>query len=459
MNRPGPVLAALPLLAMIAAAPAAAAEPLRIDDAWATPDWLSLSGSYRLRYEWLDNTFRAVDPGTDDLIVSRLRFKAEARMQNGLRFGAELQDSRAWGAGTGTPLGTDDVNAFEPLQAYAGYRVANAFRPGDQFDLLIGRFTFGLGSNRLVGEHVFRNTRGAFTGVKFDWSPANAPRLQAFVTRPVAREPSRRGALEDNEIELDEDANTVFWGVHVDRLRAGDLDAELYLYGIDDGDTAQRPTRNRNFLTLGGRLLGRAGVYSWSAEAALQSGSVRETALPADRTELDHEAWLIQTRIGRSFDSSWSPRLSLRLDAISGDRRPGDGDNERFDSLFGPARFDFGHTGIYGALRRENLYSAGVYADFTPFADSAWMIGYRAAWLASRRDSFGASGLRDPAGDSGRFAAHQVETRFRWELAPGNLRFEAGGAMLFKGEFLTDAPGAPPPSDTIYLYTNLLVTF
>ena len=447
------------LLAIIAVQPRAAAEPLRVDDAWGTPEWLSLSGSYRLRYEWLDNTFRPVDPGTDDLIVSRLRFKAEARPGNGLRFGAELQDSRAWGAGTGTPLGTDDVNAFEPLQLYAGVRLADAFRPGDTFDALIGRFTFGLGSNRFVGEHQFRNTRNAFTGAKFAWAQANSPRLQAFVTRPVARRPSARGPLEDNEVEFDEDSRSVFWGLHADRLRFGELDAEVYLYGIDDADTVSRPTRNRNFLTFGARVLGRSGAWSWSAEAALQSGTIRESAQASDTTDLDHEAWLLQTSLGRSFDATWSPRLSLRLDAISGDRRPGDGDNEGFDSLFGPGRFDFGPTGIYGVLRRTNLYSTGAYVDLVPFTDATWQFGYRAAWLQSRRDSFGGSGLRDVAGDSGRFAGHQIETRFRLELAADNLRFEAGGALLLKGEFLTDAPGAPPSGDTIFVYTNLLLTF
>ena len=84
------------LLAMLCPALAQAqGEPQRQEPAAETRDRLSISGSFRLRYESMDNTFRVVGPGQDELLLSRLLVHAQV---NGERFygGFELQDSRAW---------------------------------------------------------------------------------------------------------------------------------------------------------------------------------------------------------------------------------------------------------------------------------------------------------------------------------------------------------------------------
>lgn len=434
------------------------AEPWRLDDALDTPDWLNLSGSYRLRYEWLDNPFRVINSGSDELLVSRLRLKAEAANDT-WRAGVELQDSRAWLADNGTPLFTDDVNVLEPLQFYVGLRGRNWISAGDAVDITVGRFTMGMGSNRLIGEHIFRNTRSAFDGARAAWTPQSGPRVQAFLTNPVIRLPRQPSELRDNKFELDEAANTVFWGVHVDRLRFAGLDAEVYLYGLDESYGPRNPLLSRNYLTTGFRLIEDGPDWSWQLETIYQFGDVRSTRLPEDTSRLDHSAWLLHAHLGRTFGGAWRPEIELRYDFGSGDKRPGDGNNERFDDLYGPLRFDTGPTGIYGALRRNNISSPGVYANLHPGEQSVWMIGYKAVWLAERRDFFAATALRDPQGQSGSFVGHQVETRFRWNVLPGAFRFETGAAILFKGEFLKNAPLAPPGGDTVFLYSNFLLTF
>jgi hypothetical protein len=448
------VLLTLPLLR-----PAEADDPWRIDDAWTPPDWLSISGSHQLRYQWLDNTYRIIDPGTDDLLESRLLFAAEARVTETLRLGAELQDSRAWGAGARTPLNTTNVNALEPLQLYAGLTLRDLFAEDETLDLRLGRFTMQMGSNRYIARHIYRNALQAHTGATLIWSRQDGPRLQLFATNPVRRLPFERSALEDNEIRFDEDSATVFWGAHLDGLAFGAADAAVYLFGIDDSDTTRRPTRNRNYLTAGFRLLGADEDWYWELESAYQFGTVRETILPGDTEDLDHRAWLLHADIGRRLTGRWRPVVELRYDYASGDDRPGDDSNERFDSLFGPLRFDYGPTSIYNAIRRENSSALGLYLTVAPDDSVRWMTGYRAAWLASARDRFGASGLRDPAGASGNFVGHQIETRYRWDLLPGNLQLEFGGALLLKGEFLEDAPLAPDTGNTIYLYTMLTTRF
>ncbi len=435
------------------------AEPWRVQDKWALPGWLSVSGDHQLRYEWMDNTFRAVDPGTDDLLLSRLLVWAEASISDGVRFGVELQDTRAWGAESGTPLTNTFVNALEPLQIYAGFTARDLFAENETIDLRLGRFTMQMGSNRFVARHIYRNALQAHTGANVIWAREGGPRLQLFITNPVIRLPADPDGLRDNDVKFDEDSETLFWGAHLDRLRFGSADAAVYLFGIDDSDTDRRPTFNRNYVTAGFRLLGDDDDWYWELESAYQFGSVRDSLSPADVDNLDHRAWLLHADIGRRLNGRWNPVVELRFDYASGDDRPGDSSNERFDALFGPLRFDYGPTSIYNLVRRENSNTTGLYVTVSPREGTAWMTGYRAAWLASDRDRLRGSLLRDPAGDSGSFLGHQIETRFRWSLAPGNLRLELGGAVLFKGEFLEDAPLAPDTGNTVYLYTQLTSSF
>ena len=377
-----------------------------------------------MRYEWLEHPFAAGALGTDKLLVSRLMLAAEARPSDAFRFGVELVDARAWGAENDTPLGTDDVNALEPLQIYAGFRTADIFEAGDSLDVRIGRITLGMGSNRFVARHIYRQTLQAHTGASVDWSRKDGIRVQAFATRPVSRLPSDRAGLDNNDIEFDEDSYTSFWGLHVDGWRFSNANASVYLFGIDDSRSGSSPAKLRNYLTGGFRLLDNADNWTWELETAWQQGTVRAISAGGAAERLDHRALMVHADIGRRFNTTWSPHVELRIDFATGDDQPDDLDSERFDTLFGPLRFDFGPTGIFNAVRRANTVTAGLYLNLSPRSNMRWMTGYRSAWLDSRRDSFGGSGLRDVSGGSGRFVGHQVETRFRWEVIPGNLRWE-----------------------------------
>jgi hypothetical protein len=150
--------------------------------------------------------------------------------------------------------------------------------------------------------------------------------------------------------------------------------------------------------------------------------------------------------------------LFLHYTYASGDRDPFDGSNERFDTLFGARRFEFGPTSIYGAFSRSNINSPGIRLQLR--REPRWnaFIDYRAVWLASARDEWGGTGVRDPSGNSGSFVGQQVEMRLRWKLLPGNLMLEAGYAHLFAGEFIDEAPNSNG-GDTNYVYTQMLLRF
>lgn len=159
------------------------------------------------------------------------------------------------------------------------------------------------------------------------------------------------------------------------------------------------------------------------------------------------------------MDVPGSPRLVLQYDYASGDTDPNDTDNSRFDTLFGARRFKFGPTGIYGPFDRGNINSPGFRIEAKPSMNLVGFIGYRAAWLASRKDELTTGEIRDECGASGRFLGHQLEGRLRYKLFSGSFENEIGGAYLFKGAFLRNAPDTPSSTNVIYFYMQKILKF
>jgi hypothetical protein len=448
------LVALLLALLSVGAVQAQGGSPSQKSDA-ESPDRLSISGSFRLRYESMDNTYRLVGPSQDELLVSRLLVHAKI---DGERFygGFELQDSRAWLEEDLTPLGTDDVNALEPLQAYIGYK-------NDNLDIQVGRMTMDVGGRRLISRNRMRNTINAFTGVRARWSKPGSVGVDAFLTMPVARLPNNleRDRMRDNEFELDQEHwERILWGLHLSDLRISSrFESEAYLIGIREEDRPGLPTRNRDFLTVGARVHHSGEVWAYELEAAIQHGTSRASSLPTDTTDLDNRAWFTHAEVSRKLPGSWDPRVILRFDYASGDDNPDDDEFNRFDTLYGDRRWEFGPTGIYGALTRSNILSPGIALRSKPSSSTDFRIDYRPAWLASKRDVMPTAGLRDRDGLSGSFIGHQVDLRWRWWPGLPNVTVDFSAAYLWKGEFLKNAPGAPPPSNTAYAYISTSIAF
>ncbi len=454
------------LLAMTAAigGPAFAedAKPFRIDEALKTPDWLTISGSQRTRYESLDGQFRAGGSGGDQLLSLRNILKVEAKFDN-IRFVGELWDVRNYLADSGTTVGSGEANALEPVQAYVAVNVGDIFGEGSKTEILGGRFATNIGSRRLVGLNNFRMTTNAFTGVMSTTAFASGDQLIALYTLPQRRQPTNRADRIDNKIEFDDESfDQQFWGVHYTRKKLfGDLSGEFFIFGLKERDDTGFNTANREIFTPGARLFSKptAGKVDVEFEGGYQFGERRASTSALDTTDLDVKAAYLHGEVGYSFDATWSPRIAFEYEYATGDKDPTDNEYNRFDGLFGPRRFDFGPTGIYGPLERSNLSSPGVRVEVAPSKRADAFAFYRAIWLDEAVDTFGQTGVRDPAGASGRFAGHQIEARFRYWLVPKNVRLDIGGAYLFAGEFLENAPNATGEGDTAYFYSDIEFTF
>ena len=437
------------------------AKPFRLQEALGLPDWLSLSVQSRYRYETLDSQFRAGGSGGDQALVTQTTALLEAGSRTA-RIGLEMIDARAMLDDTGTTLDNTVVDSAELLQAYGNFKFANLPGVEGTNELKIGRQTLDFGSRRLVARNKFRNTINSFTGLDWKFAARDGWSTEAFVAAPVSRLPTDKPSLLDNDAAWnEEDFGTVFWLVGV---RSGALPGgarlEGYVMGLHESDDVFA-TRNRDLVTPGFRLLREPAVasFDYQLEVALQAGTVRADDKATTVRELDHFAHYETLQLGYTFKAPWSPRLAAMFDYASGDSDPTDGNSGRFDTLFGARRFDYGPTGLWGAFSRANLVSPGARVTAKPLKDVQAMLGYRAFWLAEERDAWAAARVSDATGRSGSFIGNELEFSLSWNVLPGNVALEVGGALLVDGEFPERAPNGSGEGDSSYLYTQVSLSF
>ncbi len=432
-----------------------------LHDAAGLPDWLRFSIEHRTRYEVMNNVFRKDAHGNDQVLAFRTLVFAEARYGS-FRLGGEFADSRIALDSPGTPVNTSLVNQAELLQAYLAWEGRNLFGSGLDLDIQGGRQTLDFGSRRLIARNRYRNTINGFNGVHLRLQRRSTWQWRSFFLFPVARLPSDNSSLRRDQTEFDEEhAGTFFTGAFFgfDRL-PWQTRGELYAYYLHEEDSDRLASKNRKLWTPGLRWYRspQVGRLDFELEMVLQTGSSRVSTTATD--DLDHFAWFGHAAVGYTFDLPWQPRLLAQYDYASGDDDPNDGKNQRFDTLFGARRFEFGPTSIWGAFARANLNSPGFRVQVKPAQGVSGFFAYRAFWLAEKRDAWTGAGLQDPTGRSGRFLGHQVELRARWHAIPHRLTLEAGWAHLFKGKFARNAPGAPRnQGDADYFYTQTTLSF
>ncbi len=414
---------------------------------------LTLSGSVRLRFETIDGQARAGFNGSDQLVDLRTTLFAEYRT-GPFRFGAELYDSRAYGANIGTPLSTSEVDAFELVQAYVAADLP--LGGGTKATVQAGRFVLSLGSRRLIANDEYRNTTNAFTGLRGDVALTGGRHATVFYVLPNVRLPDDGAGLRRNGVKVDRQSfDQVLWGGLASAPRAvGGASAEIALYHFGERDAPGRQTRDRSLNSVGVRLYRdpAAGKIDYEFEPIYQFGRTSLDLAPTSARQ-SVDAWFVHAELGYSHGRGWKPHVSLEFDVASGDRAGGS--YNRFDPLFGMRRGDFAPGGLYNALARTNLVTPGVRVEVTPSKRVDAFVSYRALWLESASDAFATTGVRDATGRSGNFAGHQLEARVRYWLIPATLRFEADANLLLKGGVLNRAPNAPRDGDTRYLSLNL----
>ncbi|HEX5421010.1 MAG TPA: alginate export family protein [Gammaproteobacteria bacterium] len=416
----------------------------------------SLTGRHRVRYEALDPQFR-VQPDTHDQVFDLRTDVLLGAHWSHVGVVAELMDSRGELNDAGSTVSTSVADTVEPLQAYVDW-TGRFSATGAENTFRAGRITLDVGKRRLIARNRFRNTSNSFLG--FDWT-RKGPQgrtLQAFYLRPMRILPNDKSALLDNEQRFDRsDPHTDLWGAFYGFPSARSRDrVELYAVQL----TADEKSDRRDLTTVGTRVYRSSspGKWHYAVEAMWQTGTSTGTVAGVSRSGLDHDAYFAHVEFGYAFTAPGKPDLMFQYDTATGDRDPNDDRDQRFDTLYGSRRADFGPTGIYGPFARANLDTPGLRLGFVPAKRWKGMAAYRTYHLQSDRDAWTTTNLRDPSGQSGDSLGWQAETQFQWNGVKNRLGVEAGYAYFSKGSFVKrTAPNQSSPSN--YFYTALTVSF
>lgn len=453
------LVALLAVSALGAVATPAQADAPTLQGALGNPEGLTVSGSVRVRYEAIGGQLRAGLDREEELLAIKSTLLVEYK-DGPWRIGGELADSRTYLGSADGSVTSNDVNTFEPIQAYVGLDLKDALGKGTRASLQAGRFSMNLGSQRFLSSDQYRNAPGSYTGVRADLKAADGTSATLFYVLPQIHLPDDAASVLANKTAFDRESFDLqlFGGLISHPKTVAGASAELGYYRLLEKDWHGHPTRDRNLHTFTARLLRepKAGKLDFEVEGAWQLGRISTSAAANAPTEA-LDAGLVHASVGYLFPGHAKAHVTLAYDWVSGDR-PG-GSYNRFDTLFGMRRAEWGPSGLFSAIGRANITGPSVRFEVAPGKRFDAMVLYRAMWLASRTDAFSTTGVVDKTGASGSFAGHQVDTRLRYWLVPGFLRAEANFDWIAKGRFLKTAPNAPATGNTRYGAFGLTATF
>ncbi len=444
---------------------AIAEDAFRFDDH--LPEYLSISGETRMRYETLDGQFRAGGTGSDQMLL--FRTLVHTKLDTGpITFGLELQDSRTYLDDDGTPNSSSITNPLDILQLYAQFDTFGLLGSDSKTNVKIGRQTVSIGSKRQIERVSFANVIKAYTGVHALSKNDRGDELHFAYVVPIDRNPADRiNDLDDNSLSGDsEEWDRRIWAIHYRRANfipsiAEDIWGEVFVYGLNEEDNSTTATPNRDYIGPGFRLYRKPKTKQWDmdVEGVWRTGSRRATSLPTDTTDLDVDAQMLFSAVGYTFNAPWQPRLALEYYYASGDEDPSDNKFDQYERLFGSRRTDLNNTSIHGPLTPANLSAPGARIQVKP--NDRWdaRLAYSAAFLASDTDAWVIAKQRDATGQSGDFIGHTLDGRARYWVIPDSLRFDMGASVFLKGDFAKNAPNASDEDETFFGYTAFIFSF
>jgi hypothetical protein len=413
------------------------------------------------RFEALEGQYRRANNGSSDQVFI-YRSAIEGHYTHGTTmFSVELLDARQALADAGTPLTRRSVDAANLQQLYLTWRWPKAFGTS-KVDLNVGRQTLNFGSRRLISRST-SNVPVSFTGAVANLQREQGDKWTVFALAPVLNYPIARADIFDNRIERDKESRgTRFTGVFVqmpeDQLA---WRREYYAFHLHEEDAGGEEVADLDISSAGMHLYSSEvlGKLDYDVEAVLQTGKSRASSAPSDVRDLSHRAYFYHLALGYSLDAPLAPHLQLLYDFASGDKHPSDGENNRFDTLFGARRSEFGPSSLYGPFYRANLSTLGLRLSVNPSSALEMTFTLREFALASSRDEWGKSAWVDSSGQAGRDLGRHLETRMRWDAIPGNFMVDTGMVWLHSGDFPREVSLGNTPSLTRYAYVQTSLSF
>jgi len=387
--------------------------------------YLSLGVNLRERLETNDAPLFGIGSAqSDTYLIQRVEVHADAHLGQHWQFFVQLQDARAFGKNTVSPV---DRNPLDLEQAFATYTGALG---GGTVKVRVGRQEMAFDLQRFIAARDGPNVRQAFDAVWADYEYGKW-RFIGYATQPV----QNRNASDFDDVS---NRNLTFSGVRFERQSVGPGDLSGYW--------SRYNRKNARFLDASGpehrdvwdlRYSGTQGRFDWDLETMLQSGTVGSNTIGA---------WAVGSIAGYRLDAPWSPRIALQVDAASGDRHPHDGRVGTFNPLF-PNGYYFTLAGFTGY---SNLIHVKPSVTLKPAPNLSLLGALGFQWRETTGDAvYQQANVAVPgtAGKGGSWTGMYVQLRADWTIAANLIgaveavHFQVGDAIRQAGGHNADYVG------------------
>lgn len=391
----------------------------------------SLGGEARLRYERFENGGFGRDP--DDrsgYLLQRYLLHGDLHLNRDARVFAQLESSRENGR-RGGPRASDE-NLLDVNQAFVEWTPYR--REEDRATLRFGRQEVEIGSSQFTSARNGLNDRLSFEGVRA-FGEISGWRFHAMATRVV---PTVRGTFDDHT-RPDETLSGVFLARSHAWLPGGN--AVVYASRRTDPTTRyQEGALREERITAGTRWWGRGEQWDYNYEIGLQRGDFGPGAI---------RAWYLSTDTGWTLpEHPGRPRLGLRFNIGSGDRRAGDGTLGTFSPLFASTAY----SGLAGLVGPSNSVALAPSVTWELDETKTLTAGAISFWRQTTGDgiyNIFSEVQRSPAGSTARHVGTQATVQFVWQVTP-HATWLTVLSYFEAGQFLKESP---PGENVTYLTT------
>ncbi len=398
-------------------------------EAFKNIDWIDAGLSSRLRFEYRDNDYRRSVDKTDNLLLWRTQaYFGVKNILDPLRFAIELQDSRRYHSKFARSTG--DVNKLDVFQAYGELYFKNPLILDRPLSLRAGRMAFELMDRKMLARDDWGNTGTNFQGFRATiGEKENDWQLDSFAMQPMEK-------LLERSDEVSKD-KWVYGGIFSWRRWSEILTLQPFFLKLTQAKSASSLT-TRNINSPGLRLYGTFGSgFDYDLIGVYQFGESESEPT---------RAYAYATELGYSSKQAWNPRYSLVYGYASGDKKPGDGKNQRFERFYGFNR----SWSNSNHIEWENIEILKGRIEFQPDTKLRFESSYSFYWLASGTDELERANLRDSSGSSGDYVGRDFDFRAHYEISD-NLRSTLGYAHFMPGKFTKNTSHRTGDSDFVYL--------
>ena len=394
--------------------------------------FLTVGGEIREWYEGYHNASWGY--GTQDAngyLLQRLSVYSDIHAASRIRLFVQLtSDIEAGRDGGPRPVIDESKLFFE--EAFADVTLSE--KASDKLVLRLGRQEFELGDGRLVDVREGPNVRQTFDGAGLNWK-VSSWNIDAFALKPVLNGTGVFDAPPDH--------GSTFWGVYAvhpnPKVKDGNVD--LYYLGLARKNAAfEVGSADEVRHTVGVRLSGRRGGWSYDSEAAFQAGSFGARNIRAWGTGHDTSYTFRSIRL--------QPQIGASALVASGSHGNSSSDLGTLNPLF-PTGYYFGQGGI-ALLGPSNVTAVGPKIGLR-FTESVSVIAdTNFFWRTSLQDGVygpGVNLLVPGQGNPARYVGSQPSVGIYWK-ARRHLSVSGAYAHFFTGPFLVNA--TPQGKDVNY---------